>query len=383
MELDVEVIFSRLAIYDCKMPIDRVTPLRYAVIGSGMMGLEHIRNLIQMPNVVIVGVCDPHTPSLEKARRALNRVEGVRYFTSHQDLLANCDADVVVIATPNHTHHPIALDALRTGKHLLIEKPLGISVAQCKELQAAQLATPTPGRVVWVGLEYRYMATTARVCTEVRKGTIGNVHMIAIREHRYPFLEKVDDWNRFNANTGGTLVEKCCHFFDLMCLLADSRPASVLASGSQSVNHLTESYAGKVPDILDNAYVIVNFENGIRGLLDLCMFAEASKNEQEICVVGDQGKIEALISESLVRIGKRKDGYGTFQDFPIAIDKDIVQGFHHGASFIEHQQMQLAIRNETVAEVGLTDGLWSVAIGQAAHLSIEHQRLVQMSEVLA
>jgi myo-inositol 2-dehydrogenase/D-chiro-inositol 1-dehydrogenase len=52
----------------------------------------------------------------------------------------------------------------------------------------------------------------------------GGIRMLTIREHRFPFLPKVGDWNRFNRNTGGTLVEKCCHFFDLMRLiLATSR----------------------------------------------------------------------------------------------------------------------------------------------------------------
>lgn len=48
-----------------------------------------------------------------------------------------------------------------------------------------------------------------------------------------------------------------------------------------------------MPDILDNAYVIVEYENGSRGMLDLCMFAEGSRNEQEICVVGDTGKVKS------------------------------------------------------------------------------------------
>lgn len=52
----------------------------------------------------------------------------------------------------------------------------------------------------------------------------------------------------------------------------------------------------QVPDIIDNAYVIVEFENGCRGMLDLCMFAEGSKNEQEISVVGDIGKVNASLS---------------------------------------------------------------------------------------
>lgn len=365
------------------MPAPEDQILKYAIIGSGMMGLEHIRNLIEIPNTRVVGVCDPHTPSLEKARRALNRVEGVRYFVNYREMLANCSADVVVIATPNHTHAEIAAEIIRTGKHLLIEKPLCTTVADCNELIRLQESEGAENQVVWVGLEYRFMAPTARVLQEIDKGTVGAVKMVSIREHRYPFLEKVDDWNRFNINTGGTLVEKCCHFFDLMCLIAKSRPDSVMASGSQAVNHISEKYDGKTPDILDNAYVVVNFENGIRGLLDLCMFAEASKNEQEICVVGDKGKIEAMISESLVRIGLRKNGYGTYQDFPIEMDQSVVRGFHHGASYVEHTQLQAAVRNNHAAQVGLHDGLWSVAIGQAAQLSIDETRIVQISEVMA
>ena len=89
--------------------------------------------------------------------------------------------------------------------------------------------------------------------------------MVAIREHRFPFLRKVGDWNRFSRNTGGTLVEKCCHFFDLMAHILDDEPMRVLASGDQDVNHLDERYDGETPDILDNAFVVVDFAGGRPG----------------------------------------------------------------------------------------------------------------------
>ena len=69
-------------------------------------------------------------------------------------------------------------------------------------------------------------------------------------------------------------MEKCCHFFDLMRLVAGADPVRVMASGGQDVNHLDEVYDGRVPDIVDNAFVIVDFANGVRGALDLSMFAE-------------------------------------------------------------------------------------------------------------
>jgi len=235
---------------------------------------------------------------------------------------------------------------------------------------------------VWVGLEYRYMAPTARLLSEVGSGTCGKVQMVAIREHRFPFLEKVDNWNRFTSNTGGTLVEKCCHFFDVMGLIAQSRAIRVFASGNQDVNHLDEFYDGTRSDILDNAFVIVDYQNGVRGMLDLSMFAEGSKNEQEISVVGSNAKLEALITESKVRIGQRANGASGVEEFTVEQPHGVVAGFHAGASYLEHLAMQRAIRNGSKSDVTLSDGLNSVAIGQAAHLSIAQKRVVEISELL-
>lgn len=136
------------------------------------------------------------------------------------------------------------------------------------------------------------MPPVAKLIEIIKGGKIGEVKMVAIREHRFPFLVKVNNWNRFNCNSGGTLVEKCCHFFDLMRLFVGANPVRVMASGAIDVNHRDEVYNGKVPDIIDNAFVIVEFDNSTRGMLDLCMFAEGSKNEQEISVVGDLGKVQ-------------------------------------------------------------------------------------------
>ena len=230
--------------------------------------------------------------------------------------------------------------------------------------------------MVWVGLEYRYMPLVAALINEVRSGTPGRVHMVAIREHRYPFLAKVGDWNRFNRNTGGTLVEKCCHFFDLMYLLAGAEPTRVMASGGQSVNHLDETYDGEVPDIADNAFVIVDFANGVRGMLDLCMFAEGSKNEQEISVTGDAAKVEAFVPEGVLRVGLRDGG----QQPEIAVVDDSIsyEGFHHGSSLIEHRAFLEAVRNGTPPEVTVQDGLRSVVMGAAAHTSIDTGQIVTL-----
>ena len=345
-----------------------------------MMGVEHIQNVMAIEGTVVTAVSDPHAASIESAVGAVGSNADVATFRDHLELLDSGLVDAVVIAAPNHTHHQILLDAIERPVHILMEKPLCTTLVHCRDVVEAA-AESCHERVIWMGLEYRYMAPTQRLIEELAAGTVGEVKMVAIREHRFPFLTKVDNWNRFSRNTGGTLVEKTCHFFDLMLQITDARPTRVYATGGQSVNHLDERYDGETPDILDNAFVVVDFDDGSRGLLDLCMFAEASVNEQEIVVTGDVGKMEALVTESKLRIGKRADGQHVVDTHEIHHSDIKHVGLHHGSSYLEHVDFAEAIRSGSGAKVTLLDGLRSAAIGFAAHRSIETGAPVMMSDL--
>jgi predicted dehydrogenase len=359
--------------------------IRYGIIGSGMMGIEHIHNINAVEGALVTAAADPHQPSLDAAIEAAAGDQAIVTFTDHRDLLTSGLCDAVVLASPNFTHVDLLADIFASGLHVLIEKPMCITVDECRRViaLAEQTAGINPERKIWVGLEYRYMPPVAALIDEVRAGTVGSPHMVAIREHRFPFLVKVGDWNRFSANTGGTLVEKCCHFFDLMNLLIGERPVRVFASGSQDVNHLDESYDGRIPDILDNAYVIVEYANGQRAMLDLCMFAEATDNQEEVSVVGAKGKVEALLPQGVIKRGRRGEHRIGAVEIETIEDETIAhEGLHHGSSFVEHAKFAAAIRGEQDVEVTLDDGLWSVAVGAAAHRSIEEGRAVLLSEML-
>jgi len=351
--------------------------VRYGVIGTGMMGCEHIANIEATRGAEVAAVSDPTPKSLEWAREWLGeRGDDVAYGADHRSILEDPTIDAVVIASPNHTHIDVLRDALRSDKHLLIEKPLCTTVPDCLEVQ--ELAE---GRepLTWVALEYRFMPTIAVLLDQVGSGVCGDVRMVSIREHRFPFLDKVGNWNRFTSNTGGTLVEKCCHFFDLMCQIAGARPTLVYASGGQDVNHLDEVYDGRPADILDNALVTVEFANGVRGHLDLCMFAEGGRFEQELSVVGSTAKLEATVPGDTVWLGRRHEpGQEAIDAAP---DPALgYEGFHHGASFVEHRHFLRCIEQSAPAEVPIADGLWSVAMGAAAHRSIDEGRPVGLRE---
>ncbi|MEP7327628.1 MAG: Gfo/Idh/MocA family oxidoreductase [Betaproteobacteria bacterium] len=365
-----------------------IQQIRYGIIGCGAMGREHIENIRALTGTNITAIADPHPPSRESAQALLETP--AHAFEHHRDLLASGLCDAVVIATPNFTHIAILRDALATDLHILVEKPLCTTIEDGIEIM--QRAQGRRG-LAWVGQEYRYMPPVAELVRMTHAGDVGRVHQVGIREHRQPFYPKVDNWNRFSANTGGTLVEKCCHYFNMMDLILREKPIRVFASGAQRVNHLDERYDGRTPDILDSAYVIVEYASGARAMLDLCMFAENSIDKEHIVVVGDQGKIETMLPSLTLRYGRRDDckreawGDGEKSGDGVMVrrvwDASIkYSGQHFGASFVEHRHFATAIRNGQPAEVTLEEGLRCVATGLAAHRSIDTGRMVALAEVL-
>ncbi len=363
--------------------------LRYGIIGCGSMGREHIENLRAMGGAEVTAIADPTAASREQAAALLDG--RVRLFEDHRALLDSGLCDALVIASPNFTHVEVMRDALATDLPILCEKPLVTKVAD-----GAELVERARGRkaIVWVAQEYRYMPPVAEMIRMAHQGAVGTVHQVAIREHREPFYPKVGDWNRFTANTGGTLVEKCCHYFNLMDFILQEQPLRVFASGGQRVNHLDESYGGRKPDILDSAYVIVEYPSGARASLDLCMFAENSLDNEHVVIVGAEGKLESLLPSGVLRFGRREDWgrrevwgqpSGTAKGVSVRQIRDTnikYLGQHFGASYVEHQKFAKAVREGLPAEIPLEEGLRAVATGLAAHRSIETGQPVALRDVL-
>ncbi len=349
------------------------TPLRYGIVGTGMMGVEHIHDLIHIEGAQIVALADPVQSSLDAGLAAVGTA--VDTYTDHRQMLQRDDLDALVIVSPNHTHASILADALATDLAVMVEKPMCTTVDDCLDVKRR---ADDREAMTWVGLEYRFIPTITELLAQLATGIAGTTRMVSVREHRFPFLTKVNNWNRFTANTGGTLVEKCCHFFDLMRLVAQANPVRVFASGGQDVNHLDEVYDGRPADMLDNAYVIVDFANGVRGALDLSMFAEGGRHEQEITVVGDRAKLETTFPGDRVLIGPR-DRSGVRQ---VMAPADVPYlGFHGGSSYIEHVRFIDCVRAGRGPEVTVDDGLWSVAMGVAAHRSIAEGRPIDLTEL--
>ena len=355
--------------------------VRYGLVGTGMMGVEHIQNLAITHGAELVAIADPVGNSLGWAKAALGeRAGGVAEFASGAALAASGLVDAVIVATPNYTHRDVLAPLFDAGLNILCEKPLATAIDDARWI--VERAAATPG-IFWTAMEYRYMPPAAEFIAQVHAGRTGRLQMLSIREHRFPFLPKVGDWNRFSANTGGTMVEKCCHFFDLMRLIVQSEPVRVYCSGAMDVNHLDEAYDGRTPDIIDNSYTTVDFANGVRAMLDLSMFAEGTENQEEITAVGSLARLDCLIPAGDLIFSPRT-GFMAPKNVSrshVAVDEAALKaGSHHGSTWYQHQKFIAALRGEGGVEVSAEDGLRAVAIGAAAEISAREKRVVAMNE---
>jgi predicted dehydrogenase len=363
--------------------------LRYGFIGCGMMGMEHLRNLAMIEGIRVTAIYEPDAGM--RSEIAL-LVPKARFTESEEEVIRAEDVDALVITSPNYLHaRQLELISAIRPMPVLVEKPVCTSLEQLRALQSMEKNYPSP---IWVAMEYRYMPPISRLVEEVHSGkTLGKITSLSIREHRYPFLNKVGDWNRFNENTGGTLVEKCCHFFDLMCFILQSEPVRVYGSGAQDVNHLDEHYDGRVPDILDNAFVVVDFASKQRAMLDLNMFADGSWFQESIVVVGSQAKVECQIpgptrfwpKESLgepptprLTLSPR-DPKGP-KTLKIPVDPKLLEaGDHNGSTFYQHERFAKVLRGGQSVEVTLQDGIKAVLVGLAAQRSIETGEAIDLT----
>lgn len=382
--------FSYLPDHD-RYLLARETPeFRFNVIGTGINGQEHIRITYLEGNAVVHGIYDPNPRSIETACEVHRQVspDNTPPPVVYESLEAACndpDVDALIISTPNYTHLDVVKVAAQSGKHILLEKPISINAKDAVEITKIALEYPA---VFQLGLQYRYKAMYSESIFEaLKRETVGNIKMVSIAEHRVPFLDKVNQWNKFSRFSGNTLVEKCCHYFDLLNLFAQVKPVSVYASGHMDVNFTDFEYDGEKSDILDNAMVIVNYANGVRASFNLCMFSPMFS--EELVVLGDAGRIRAVEHQDFVTdfdlestldilCGEDRPSRKMKPGYPAWIE----QSGHNGATYYEHVNFVKNIRGEKTTTATAKEALWSVLVALAAQESIDTGQVVMIDDYL-
>ena len=369
--------------------LKRDTPqYKFNVIGTGVNGQEHIRVTELEGRGSVHGIYDPNDHSAGAAEAEFKKYVHDRPLKRYESLEAACndpEVDALIISTPNYTHLDVVKVAVKSGKHILLEKPLATTVEDALEIMRIADAYPA---VFQMGLQYRYKAIYTEAIYEVlTRKSIGDVKTISIQEHRLPFLDKVGQWNKFSRFTGNTLIEKCCHYFDLLNLFAGAKPVSVFASGGMDVNFREFEYGGQRADMMDNALVIINYENGVRASFNLCMFAPMFYEELTVC--GDDGRLKAWENEDFlpesssgtyleVLHGDNKPSRRMKPHYPTIIEKT----GHHGATYYEHVAFVDKLNGQPSTAATALEGFWSVVVAAAAQTSIQENAVIDITRFL-
>lgn len=250
--------------------------IRIGLLGAGWFGREaHLRNLVALDGVSVDAVSSRSDESLAAAREIAGPNLGLH--KDWREVVSSPDLDAVIVALTNDQHHAAALAALAAGKHVFCEKPLGLTLGQCDEIIAAAADS---GKVLQVGHEMRFQRLYQRMREMILEGAIGDLQLMWCREFRGPMRP---GWRSSEAVTGGAILEKNVHHFDLFNWMMDAAPVRVSAHGGTNVL--------KDREIFDNAQILVEYEGGRRASLELCLFAP-NGGDCEIGACGDKGRID-------------------------------------------------------------------------------------------
>ncbi len=344
--------------------------LRLGFLGLGAMGLSHLKAMQRLTagEAEISAVCDLDPTNLAQAAITAQQAT---VFTEPKDLFGS-NVDAIFVSTPNFTHAEIAEQILAAGKHLFLEKPCGITSAECKRVLAAGQKA---GRTVMLGHELRYSPFFQRIKDMVAAGEIGRPLMAWTKEFRGPFQKKVGNWIQDERRSGGCLVDKNCHHFDLMNWWLGARPRRVSAFGGCAVNRVI---AGE-HQVHDHATVSVEYENDARASLQLCMFALDFPNEDlEMGVIGDAGMLATRISR--IEILQWKRGMNQREPLVHPVPAKHGQGWGNHLGFDEmHVEFVRCLKEQREPLTSIGNCVDGTLLAIAAEESIKRRATVEIS----
>ncbi|MFD2328591.1 Gfo/Idh/MocA family protein [Cohnella sp. GCM10020058] len=283
--------------------------LGIGVIGTGSISESHLNAYAANKDATIVAVCDLNK---ERADKAAAKYGASSVYTNYQDLLANPEVEAVSICTWNHTHAEIAIAAVKAGKHVLVEKPLSMTV---EEAEAVRDAVRSSDRILQVGFVRRYDANAQLAKRFTEQGEFGELYYAKaslIRRLGNPggwFADK-------DRSGGGPLIDIGVHVIDLSWYLM-GRPKVKSVSGNvynklgnrSNVKGLSfyqaADYDASRNTVEDLANALIRFENGASLLVEVSYALHAKSDESAVRLYGTKGGFE--IDPELTIVSERHD----------------------------------------------------------------------------
>ena len=202
-----------------------------AMIGVGNRGSFLLQGVLQQPNAKVLALCDIKPDRLDKAATAAARDNPATY-ADWQRVIERKDVDAVFIATPPYLHSEMAIAAIKAGKHVYCEKPIGVTPAQVRALLEAAHGS---NKVFVPGQQLRSQKQFQETVRKIHEGAIGDVIMVKAQRHAtadLPHDGTSGDWYFDVTKSGGYLVEQSVHNLDLCNWVIGARPLRACGFGA-------------------------------------------------------------------------------------------------------------------------------------------------------
>jgi predicted dehydrogenase len=251
-------------------------PVRYAVVGLGRAGWNiHVYQLRPKADARIVAVADPMAERRDEAVKEF----GCKAYESIDVMLADksLDAEVVVVATPSNLHGPDTKKALKAGKHVVVEKPMAMSVAEADSMIKAAKAAK---RKLFVHQNYRFHREFTYYKHVIDSGLLGKV--FHLRNSLVSNFGRRNDWQTLAKNGGGVLNNTCPHFIDQGLQLMGTPVVQVIGDLKQIVG------AG---DVEDHVNVFIKGKNGCTFHLEVSSVQAMPAPLPKWTICGTQGTL--------------------------------------------------------------------------------------------
>ena len=253
--------------------------VKFAVIGCGHIGKRHAEMVMGNPRSKLVALCD----SRPKEDLGVEKYD-VPVFSTMEDLLnSDVEIDVVNICTPNGLHAEHCIKALESGKHIVCEKPMGLTTASCERVIYKALKV---SRQVFVVMQNRYSPPSVWLKDIVKSGKIGDVFMVQLncywnRDDRY---YKKGGWKGTADLDGGTLFTQFSHFIDIMYWIFGD-----ITDIEGQFDDFTHTHS---TDFEDSGMVNFRFVKGGMGCLNYSTAVWNANLESSITVIGSKGSVK-------------------------------------------------------------------------------------------
>jgi myo-inositol 2-dehydrogenase/D-chiro-inositol 1-dehydrogenase len=340
--------------------------VRFGLIGFGAWGKFHAGAIAKTRGAALAAIAAASEESCIAAREAYPDADA---YTDYRRLVARDDLDIVDVVVPSHLHHEIASAVLTARKHLLLEKPMALSLQECDDL--IELARQNE-RLLAIGHEFRLSSLWGKARQLIDEGFVGEPQYLLIELSRKPYRQGSQNWRYDIERVGNWVLEEPIHFFDLARWYFQSlgEPLAVYATAnSRQPNH---------PELQDNFSAIVQFPRGAYAVVSQTL--SAFEHHQTVKLTGTKGALWASWSGALDRTLHPTFSLRAFDGdhvVEVPIEKITGEVFE-----LEDQMAMLveAIHDARPLACTAEDGRQAVAMCLAAQRSIESGQSVTINE---